>query len=169
VLRKVQDRSGWVGRVVDAHDGLPIPQAELSIIGPSFRKVEALQTADSGADGGFELATIPTPWPEGVMLRVLAPQHATLEQALPVEGEIMIHLTTRRRALLQRLARWVDRRGAPYKAVAEPTPGEVAAIARSHQEPMVNEWARGVEDAAYGAAPPDAAVERSLIEREPGS
>jgi hypothetical protein len=169
VLERVAPNSGWRGRVLDAHDGEPIGFAQISILGPSFRSTSAQHSVTTAADGRFALPTIPAPWPEGTLMRVTGVYHATLEQPLPIEGEIAVYLTTRRRALLQRLAKWVERRGAPYEQLRDPTPGEVASTAASRSESDVIEWARDVEHAVYGPAPPTAGVEQTLIRREPGS
>ena len=168
VVRPVKANSGWTGHVIDAHDGLPIEGAVLRILPPSFHESAVLQTALTGADGAFSLSPIPTPWPEGVKLQVASVEHATLEQPLPIEGEIAVHLTTRRRALLDRLMRWVAGRGKPYAELNDPTPGQVAATADLHSERGVSRWARGIEQAAYGPAPPDAKTEQSLLQGEPG-
>lgn len=169
VLQRVAPNSGWTGRVIDAHDGQPIDGATVQILGPTFRGSGTQHSITTTQDGRFKLPPIPAPWPEGTLLRATGVFHAAFEQALPVEGEVLIHLTTRRRALLQRLGRWVERRGLPYTQTPEPTPGEVAETAEGQRDPDVAAWARGIEDAAYGPAPPDDGVERSLTEREPGS
>jgi hypothetical protein len=54
----------------------------------------------------------------------------------------------RRRALLERLVDWARRRGRPYDAKPEPTPGHVRRAAGS--EFSVARWADAVERAAYG-------------------
>lgn len=169
LVQRVAPNSGWTGRVLDAHDGQPIERAEVHILGPSFRGSGTQHSTATASDGSFSLPPIPAPWPEGVQLRVTGVFHATLEQPLPPEGDILVHLTTRRRALLDRLGKWVERRGAPYSQQVDPTPGEVAAVGERHGDGPVAEWARGIEGAAYGPAPPSAQVEESLIKREPGT
>ena len=169
LVQRVAPNSGWTGRVLDAHDGQPIARAELQILGPSFRGSATQHSTTTAHDGTFSLPPVPLPWPEGIQLRVTGVFHATLEQPLPPEGEVLVHLTTRRRALLQRLSKWVERRGAPYSQPLDPTPGEVAAVGERQGEPAVAEWARGIEGAAYGPAPPSADLEESLVKREPGS
>lgn len=168
ILQRVAPNSGWTGRVIDAHDGQPIGGATVQILGPTFRGSGTQHSTTTAQDGRFSLPPIPAPWPEGTLLRATGVFHASLEQTLPVEGEVLIHLTTRRRALLQRLGRWVERRGQPYVQTPEPTPAEVAETAEGQREANVAAWARGIENAAYGPVPPDDTVERSLTEREPG-
>jgi len=169
LLQRVAPNSGWTGRVLDAHDGQPIERAELQILGPTFRGSGTQHSTATAHDGSFSLPPVPAPWPEGTQLRVTGVFHATLEQPLPPEGEVLIHLTTRRRALLQRLSKWVERRGAPYAPPIDPTPGEVASIGEHQGDRAVADWARGIEGAAYGPAPPSADMEQSLIKREPGT
>ncbi len=169
IVRRIAPNSGWVGSVIDAHDGEPIEHAELEILGPSFRQPVAIRSARTARDGAFSLEPIPAPWPDGTVLRVSSVHHATFEQPLPVEGQLVIHLATRRRALLERLVQWTERRGQPYTGGVEPTPGRVAQVAESEHEFAVNDWARAVEHAAYGPSPPDAQAERSLVKREPDS
>ena len=111
LVQRVAPNSGWTGRVIDAHDGQPIERAELHILGPSFRGSGTQHSTTTAPDGRFSLPSVPAPWPEGMLLRVTGVFHATLEQPLPPEGEVLVHLTTRRRALLYRLGKWVERRG----------------------------------------------------------
>ncbi len=169
LVHRVAPNSGWTGRVLDAHDGHPLAQAEVQILGPSFRGSGTQHSTTTAHDGSFSLPPIPAPWPEGIQLRVTGVFHATLEQPLPPEGEVLVHLTTRRRALLERLGKWVERRGAPYSQPVDPTPGEVADAGDRQGDRAVAEWARGIEGAAYGPAPPSATEEQSLIKREPGT
>lgn len=169
LLQRVAPNSGWTGRVLDAHDGEPVAQAEVQILGPTFRGSGTQHSTTTAQDGSFVLPPIPAPWPEGTQLRVTGVFHATLEQPLPPEGEVLVHLTTRRRALLERLGRWVERRGAPYSRPLDPTPAEVAEAGERQGDHAVAEWARGIENAAYGPAPPSAHEEQSLIKREPGT
>ncbi len=168
VVRSAKAQPGWRGHVIDAHDGVPIARAVLRILSPAFRESAVLQTALTTVDGAFSLDPIPAPWPEGVRMQISSAEHATLEQPLPAEGELVVHLTTRRRALLDRLMRWVARRGRPYAELSDPTPGQVAATADRHEEPGVSRWARAIETAAYGPVPPDANTEHSLLQAEPG-
>lgn len=169
LVQRVAPNSGWTGHVLDAHDAQPIAQAEVQILGPTFRGSGTQHSTTTAHDGSFSLPPVPAPWPEGMQLRVTGVFHATLEQALPPEGEVLVHLTTRRRALLERLGKWVERRGAPYSQPVEPTPAEVAAVGERQGDAAVADWARGIEDAAYGPVPPSEQQEQSLVKREPGT
>ncbi|HMR09164.1 MAG TPA: hypothetical protein PKA88_25465, partial [Polyangiaceae bacterium] len=57
----------------------------------------------------------------------------------------------------------------PYKPAVDPTPGHVAEVARDQREPAAGAWAREVERAAFGPAPPDAAEEARIRDAEPGA
>jgi hypothetical protein len=79
-----------------------------------------------------------------------------------VPGVIELSLISRRRALMDRLVRWAERRGKPWlRPTAEPTPAEIAATASLEAEPDVERWARGLERLAFGPVPPDAASEQA--------
>ena len=91
-----------------------------------------------------------------------APYHATLTAPSQVRGVLQLSLVSRRRALLERLVRWAERHGKPWtRPLGEPTPSNVASIAASESEPQVESWARAVEHLAFGASPPDAALEQA--------
>ena len=77
-------------------------------------------------------------------------------------GLLELSLISRRRALMQRLVRWAERRGKPWtRPSGEPTPAQIAAVAVNEAEPEVERWARGVERLAFGPTPPDAAAEQA--------
>jgi hypothetical protein len=68
----------------------------------------------------------------------------------------------RRRALLNRLVQWAERRGKPWiRSNGDPTPAHVAGVAEQESEPQVGRWARAVEQLAYGPNSPDAATEQA--------
>jgi hypothetical protein len=160
--------SGWVGRVIDAHDGHPVPGAQVELVLPSFRGA-ATNRVHSVADeaGRFELPALQDPLPEGARLRVWAPLHSDVERPLPPQGRVSIALTSRRRAVLRRLVRWARSLGAPWARGGEPTPGEVADIALRRGDPRTARWAEDVQAAVFGDAPVDAATEASLRAAEP--
>jgi hypothetical protein len=62
---------------------------------------------------------------------------------------------------------WAERRGRPWADLGEPTPAHVANVASREQKDDVKEWARAVEAAAFGPAPVDERVERSVVAKEP--
>ncbi len=112
--------SGWRGRVLDAHEANPIPDARVQIILPSFGEDVSPPSAVSDEDGFFELA--PVERVEGARLSVQARWHSTLDRALPPPGHISVSLVSRRRALLARLVDWATRMGRPWSA-PDPDPG----------------------------------------------
>jgi hypothetical protein len=155
----------WSGRVLDAHDHSPIPGASVTLVQRSFEGERELERAFTGAEGEFALSPLGD-W-GGVWIVVRARWHSTLERPIPPAGRLSIELVTRRRQLLGRLVSWAQHRGKPWGAAGEPTPGHVAQIARREQKGAISEWARAVENAAYGPDPVDESVERSVLDREP--
>jgi hypothetical protein len=149
VLRAVKDaRVGWSGRVVDAHDGIPLPDVEVRLERASFEGIDVLARTKAGARGRFELR-YDSPR-KGDRLAASAPFHQTLEQSLPGFGELEIALVLRKRALLDRLVAWAKTGARAGRG--EPTPGYVA---RHAPDPKVGDWARAVERASFGPEPLD--------------
>jgi len=160
--------SGWVGSVVDAHDGQPIAGALVQATLPSFRGGDSNAHATrSDARGWFELPALRDPLPEGARLRVWAPLHSEVDRPLPPHGRVSIALTTRKRAVLRRLVRWARGFGAPWFRGADPTPGEIANLAARRGDARTARWAESIQSAAYGQAPVDEAAESALREAEP--
>jgi hypothetical protein len=160
--------SGWVGKVSDAHDGLPIAGARVQVLLPSFVGSEPnALTAIADAHGAFQLPPLQDPLPEGARLRVSAPLHSEVERPLPPQGRVTLALTSRRRAVLRRLVRWARALGAPWARGGEPTPGEIAEIAARRGDPRTARWAEDVQAAAFGHAQVDEAREASLRAAEP--
>jgi len=119
-----------------------------------------LHQARTSTDGGFQIEG--ASFPADSRVEVTAPFHSTLVAALPGPGVIELSLISRRRALLERLVRWAERRGKPWmKALGEPTPAHIAEVAAQESEPQVERWARGLEHLAFGPNPPDAASEQA--------
>jgi hypothetical protein len=172
VLESFGGSGGYRGLVCDAHDGTPIPLAGLSFIAPGPGATVLLQ-ARVAQDGSFNVET--PAFPEGTLVEVTAPFHATLTAPLPGPGLIQLSLISRRRALLDRLVRWAERKGKPWtRASGEPTPAHVAVVAAQESEPGVGRWAHAVEQLAFGPNPPDAALEQAAgvasdpkLDREP--
>jgi hypothetical protein len=160
-------KSGWRGEVRDAHDGAPIEGATVLIRVPSFGSdgVTARTLADDR--GQFSLEHLDGVLVEGATLEASARWHSSLVEPLVPPGHVAIALVSRRRALLDRLVRWARRRGTPWAGRGEPTPGHVVDVAQQRSAPEVAEWARGVEEAAFGPTPPDEDAERQLGEGEP--
>jgi hypothetical protein len=159
VLEAFGPSGGYRGFVRDAHEGEPISPAVISFIGAGSSGRVLLQVR-SGADGSF--STDAPAFPDGTLLEVTAPYHATLTAPLPEPGLLELSLISRRRALLERLVRWAERHGKPWtRPMGEPTPATLATTALAESEPQVETWARAVEHLAFGASPPDAAREQA--------
>lgn len=151
---------GYRGFVRDAHDGTPVSPAAVSFIGPGAQG-QVLAQVRTNAEGAFDVPS-GTSFPSGTVIEVAAPFHATLRAGLPVPGVVELSLTSRRRALLERLVRWAERRGKPWsRGAGEPTPAQLIEVASSEGEPKVGDWARRVEHLAFGAITPDAASEQA--------
>ena len=159
VLETFGAGGGYQGFVRDAHDGSGISPAVVSFVGGGARGT-VLHQARTATDGSFNVQS--SVFPAGTLVEVTAPLHATLTAPLPAPGVIELSLVSRRRALMERLVRWAERRGKPWtRPIGEPTPAQVAAVASSEAEPDVERWARGLERLAFGPIPPDAASEQA--------
>lgn len=169
LVRVGAEQEGFWGAVLDAHDGQPVAGAAIVVTSPSFEAARVLAEARSDADGRFQLPPLSARPAEGSTMQVTAEWHTTLSRPLPAPGELRIQLVSRRRALLQRLVDWARRRGQPWSDGSDPTPGQVAAMARARQEPAVAAWAEAVEHAAFGPTAPDAEVEHGVQRREPSA
>lgn len=159
-------RSGWRGVVLDAHDAAPVGGANLELIVPTFSGTGVAQATTTGEDGTFALPHVSITV-EAAHMRITAPWHSELVRPLPPAGQVIVSLVHRRRALLERLVDWARRRGRPWAERMDPTPGHVAAIARSAEAEGVARWASAVETAAYGPDPVDARKEHEVQAQEP--
>jgi hypothetical protein len=165
VLERPSGLRGWKGQVADAHDGYPIPQAELSVVTIGFDRKHVVASTRTEADGTFSLELPEVP--KDARLVVEGDLHATYEQPLPDPSILRVALVTRRRALLDRLVRWARARGNPFDSSREPTPGHVRRVASRTGAERVESWATRVEVAAFG---PDAVtrdVEAAIVDAEP--
>jgi hypothetical protein len=160
--------SGWTGRIIDAHDGAPIPGAIVQISLPSLVARDVGASTRSDERGSFVLPPLSGgPLPEGARLRVSARLHTEVERALPPEGRVDVAMISRRRVLLRRLVRWARAMGAPWNRNAEPTPREIVNVALRRGEPQTARWAEGVETAAFGSTDVDVRLEAALRGQEP--
>jgi hypothetical protein len=167
VIERGPARSGWRGRVRDAHDGQPIVGARVSIQIPAFGGGGRAAAAVTDASGTFELPHVDGAQSEGAQIETVARWHGRLARPLPPPGFVAIQLVSRRRLLLERLVDWAARMGRPWNERSEPTPGHVARVARERRAGDVADWAQAVEKAAYGPEPPDEIEEGRVREREP--
>jgi hypothetical protein len=158
LIRAGTAAGGWTGMVRDAHDAFAISGARVAIERRGFERVEPLAEATSDEHGQFALP--PVDVRPGDELIVEGPLHALLRRPLPGAGELQVALVLRRRALLDRLVAWAHRRGKPYDARPEPTPGHVRRAAGPHLP--IARWADAVERAAFGGAPVDAQAEQDV-------
>lgn len=150
---------GWTGRVIDAHEGHPIPDARIWVERGTFEGRAILASVSSDARGEF---TIP-PFTNQVgdeRIGCEAPLHARHMQTLPGPGELSIALAQRRRALLARMVKWAKRHGAPFDVKPEPTPGHVRRAAG--EDRTTAKWADAVERAVFGGAEVDARLEKEI-------
>jgi hypothetical protein len=165
VVHSSRTRTGkFGGRVVDAHDGAPVPRARVAVQTPSFRGESTVVSVFADDDGAFEF-DLASPVPDAVMV-VEAPLHTELRQKLPAAGVLEIALVSRRRKLLERLVQWAKRRGPPFDQRPEPTPGQVRRAAEGAL-PHAAEWASAIERAAFDKDDVDARVEEDVMALDP--
>ncbi len=178
VVRQRPADQGWTGRVFDAHETHALAGAQVSIVVKSFpgadgdRSIGARTVTD--AAGHFELR--PEPITGKAVIRIEAPLHATLEQALPPPSELSIPLIARRRKLLDRLVAWAAAEWGAWDGAREPTPEQVAGRAARRpargtagvdRAAAVETWARAVESTAFGPGAVDEQAERKVTSLEP--
>jgi hypothetical protein len=158
VVRPAAEGEGWTGRVVDGHEGYGVPNARVSIERRGFERVETVAQALTDDLGRFALPAMDIL--PGDELAAEGALHGGLRQGVPPAGELQVVLILRKRALLERLVRWARRRGQPFDARPEPTPGHVRRAAGS--EFAVARWADAVERAAYGGSAVDRDVQAEV-------
>jgi hypothetical protein len=154
--------------VTDAHDGQPIAGARITALLPSLREDNLGVSAISDADGHFVLPPLRETIPEGAQLRVSSRFHSEQLRPLPPQGRVSVTLTSRKRALLERLVRWARSAGPPWYRSSEPTPGEVVDVALRRGDHETAHWAEGVQSAAFAGADVEEHHEAALREQEPG-
>lgn len=169
LLERDASGSGWRGHVIDAHDGTPIEGARVTLVVPVFDGEGVAASFVTGADGAFSIAHVPAAKQEGARLVAAARHHTTLSQPAPPDGVLAVCLISRRRALLDRLVGWARRAGRPWarRRGGEPTPLDIAEAAKHFNQTDVSAWATAVEEAAFGAVPPDERREDEIVAREP--
>ncbi len=161
--------SGWRGVVTDAHDGLAIEGARVSVLVPAFEGDGIAASALTGADGGFNVGPLPNGPSEGAVLEVAARLHASVRRPLPSPGYVTVSLVARRRALLDALVRWAEARGRAWAHRGDPTPGHVERVARRRGERGAARWARETERVVFGPGVVDEARDRAVRELEPAA
>jgi hypothetical protein len=163
VLRQAPAGHGWGGTLHDAHEGFAIAGGRVAVERPGFERVAVMAQALTDTAGSFVLPPIEVL--PGDVLAAEGPFHAALRRPLPPSGELDVALVLRRRALLDRLVAWARRRGRPFDAKPEPTPGHVRRAGAA--ELPIARWADAVERAAYGGAAVDARVQADVERLEP--
>lgn len=159
--------SGWSGRILDAHDGSEIAEADVVIRRRTFQGDGVVASTQSDEEGQFVLPPLDDTDDEGAVIEVAARWHSRHSAPLPAPGVLVLELVSRRRALLQRLVEWAAKRGSPWTASGEPTPGHVARTAEQESNSDIARWALETEEAAYGPNRPDAAAEERVTTHEP--
>jgi hypothetical protein len=152
-------QQGWVGRVVDAHEGGPVKGARVWIERGTFEGRSIVASVETDFDGRFVLPGIGPPAGDE-MIAAEGRLYARFSQELPAPGEIAIALAQRRRALLARMVKWARRRGPPFDARPEPTPGHVRRAASG--EFGTARWADAIERAVFGPGEIDARIEQEV-------
>jgi hypothetical protein len=162
VIEVGDQRGGWRGRVLDAHDGTPIAGAAVLVRLPAFDGSGVLRTAHTDEHGAFTLEGSDTLGP-GAALEVRAPFHAPLAAPMPPAGTLVLSLISRRRTLLSRFVEWAAHDGG-WERQGEATPGEVA---RRTDRSEVATWASALDEAAFGPDPLSEAKEQAVLGQEP--
>jgi hypothetical protein len=164
VLEESGKRTGPLsGEVRDAHTGASLPGIQLILEAVGAASTTELEKVHSDEGGRFRFETRLEAHP---MLRVIASGGAYMSLASKTRAvHVTVHLTERRRALVQNLVSWAKTLGPPWYRRTAPTPGRVEQIAREVDRPDAQTWAHQVAAAAYAPEPPN--EEEVLALREP--
>lgn len=156
---------GLAGVVLDAHERRPLAGVRVSVRSRDFEGDRELAATTTDERGEFRLAVDAVP---SRVITAEGPLHARVEVPMPTRGRAQLGLSLRRRAVLERLMDALRRAGPAWSGKPEPTPSAVAKLADARARGDVADWARAVEDAAYGAAAVDAAREAAVraLERD---
>jgi CBS domain-containing protein len=165
LLQALPEQQGWTGVVVDAHDDTPVDDARVAIERRGFERIAVVTETRSGKDGRFALS--PVAHEPGDEIASEGALHAPLRGALPPSGDLRVALVLRRRAVLDRMVAWARRRGKPFDARPEPTPGHVRRAAGG--DSPVGRWADAVERAAFGGETVDARAQAELEKLAPAA
>src|SRR5262249_35608447 len=160
---------GWVGQVLDAHEGGPVVDAVVQVVLPAFPSASgsgAPMLANERVDLAGRFALRGT-FPRDAVLRVEAPHHVEVAQPLPPPSELAVAMVSRRRNLLGRMVAFAAREWGSAQPAREPTPDQVARKARSVQDPnasatrarQIEAFARATEQVAFGPGDVDRAAE----------
>lgn len=148
------------GKVFDAHTGEPLVGIVVTLSEAGVEQVHSLETITSDAEGSFLFETRLESHP---MLRVAAKGEEHMAISAPTRStNITIHLTHRRRALVQGLVAWARKAGRPWNRSPAPTPGTVEATAHERGDRPRELWAKEVATAAYARKLPTEATVETL-------
>lgn len=154
---------GVRGVVLDAHERRPLAGITVAVRARDFQGDREIAATTTDERGEFTLGV------DAASSRVLVaegPLHTRVEVPTPRRGRAQLGLQLRRRAVLERLMEALKRAGPAWITRPEPTPSAVARLAEGRARGDVAEWARAVEDAAYGAEPVDAVREAAVASKE---
>ncbi len=156
-------RGPLVGRVVDAHDGMPVVRARVAIEETRIQDRHVVASVFTDDEGRFRLDAQTS---AAMHLVCEGPLHAQIQQHMPQAAEIEVALVLRKRRVLDRLVRWARASGPPFDVKPEATPGQVRRAA-DRDRPDVEKWAEAVERAAYDEGAVDARVEAEIDDLHP--
>jgi hypothetical protein len=162
LLRESGKRTGPIsGRVLDAHTGAPLAQIEIELRLVGALESRLLEQTRTNAAGEFHLETH---LESHALLSLTARGDRYMTLSSPTRGaEVTVHLTERRRALVQALVAWARKSGRLWDRKPAPTPLTIERTARQHGDDTTAEWAQKVSRAAYGAEPPSELTARDLL------
>lgn len=143
------------GRVIDAHTDSPIVGARVWIEAARSFTREPIASTQTDANGEF-LMDRALEKDKSVALFAEAPFHKVTKLLLHQGGEVVISLTTRKRAILEHLVEWAKRGGKSYDHKPEATPSSVARAGSNN--PRVVRWAHEVEYVAYAPVAVDGSM-----------
>ncbi len=155
---------GYSGRVVDAYSSKPIVGASIRPItvtfAPNDGTLRGTVHVATDAHGDFEVS--------GALHRVERWEISAVgfrTREVTTSELSFVRLRRRKHAILEDLIGWARAVGHPFDQKPEPTPGHVARVAG--QVGQAAEWARAVEDAAFGDAEIDEARDEELRKGQP--
>jgi hypothetical protein len=148
------------GRVLDAHTGDPLAGMEVTLSEIEAEETRSLEQVTTDENGGFSLKTHLESRP---LLKLSVQGESYMSLSSPARGtELTVHLTERRRALVQGLVSWARKSGRPWDKKPAATPDSVEKTALRQGDGEKAEWARRVARGAYGPAAPSEAMARAL-------
>lgn len=166
LLRESGRKTGPIaGRVLDAHTGAPLGQIEIELREVGAEESRLLEQTLTNDEGTFQLKTTLESHP---LLAFTARGDRYMTLSSPTRGtELTVHLTERRRALVQALVTWTRKSGHLLDRKPAPTPLTIERAARKRGDDITAEWAQKVSQAAYGAEHPSEVAARALLNPRP--